>query len=34
MKQLLHTLYITEPSVTLRKEGETLVAVHGDGRLR
>lgn len=32
MKQLLHTLYITEPDVTLRKEGETLIAVHGDGQ--
>ena len=32
MKQLLHTLYITEPDVVLRKEGESLLAVHGDGQ--
>ena len=32
MKQLLHALYITEPDVVLRKEGESLLAVHGDGQ--
>ena len=32
MKQLLHALYITEPDVVVRREGESLLAVRGDGQ--
>lgn len=32
MKQLLHALYITEPDVVVRREGESLLAVCGDGQ--
>lgn len=32
MKRLLHALYITEPDVVVRGEGESLLAVRGDGQ--
>lgn len=32
MKQLLHTLYITEPDAVVRREVESLLAVRGDGQ--
>ena len=32
MKQLLHALYITEPDAVVRRAGESLLAVRGDGQ--
>lgn len=32
MKQLRHTLYLTEPDIALKVEGQALCAVCGDGR--
>lgn len=32
MKRLLHALYITEPDVVVRREGESLLTVRGDGQ--